>query len=121
MCGKCLTQGLMLLEIQRKDYHVARTAFYAVGEFHHGFVQQVVAFLANDVCQAEAEFQFWNELEVGQVYVASHAHLQIAVKGFCLEGFLVVVVEAEGGCKAHGEVGAEVVVAWCGELYGEWY
>ena len=65
MCGKCLTQGLMLLEIQRKDYHVARTAFYAVGEFHHGFVKQIVAVLADDINQSEAEFQFGYELEVG--------------------------------------------------------
>ena len=121
-CLADLAQSVFwLLEIEREYYHVGRTAGYAVGEFHHGFVQQVIAFLADDICQTEAEFQFWNELEVGQIYVTPHTHLQIAVEGFCPEGLLVVVVQTKGGCKAHGEVGAEVVVARCGKLYGEWH
>lgn len=119
MCGKSALRGAFSLEIEGKDYHVGRTAFYAVGEFHHGFVQQVVAVLADDVRQAEAEFQFRYEFEVGQIDVASHADLQIAVEGFCLEGFLVVVVQAEGWCKAQGEVGTEIVVARCGKLHGK--
>ena len=55
---------------------------YTVGEFYHGLVQQIISFLADDVNQTEAKFQFGNEFEVGEVYVASHAYFEITIKGF---------------------------------------
>ena len=99
------------------------SAVEALGKLQQGGVGEVIAIMNENIAQAETEAQLRDELEVRKVEVAAGGHLEIAVQRLRAQCHVLAGREVDGGCYADGEVGAEVVVARCGDFqrngYGE--
>ena len=109
------------LEIEGEGDHLGPSAVEAVGELQQRGIDEVVALVDEDVAQAEAEAELWDELEVGEVDVAARRHLDVAVEDFCAQRHVFAGGEVEGGSHADREIGAEIVVARRCNLQGNGY
>ena len=93
-------------------------AVQALGELQQCGVGEVVALMDQNVAQPEAEAQFGNEFEVGEIDVTACCKFDVAVQRLGAQGHVLACGEVYGRCRTYGEIRSEVVVARSGNLQG---
>ena len=110
-----------LLEVNSQGYHLGVGVIDGVGVLHQRPVDEVGAFLFQDVEESEGKLQFGYQLEERQIDVAAQAYLEEAVEGFSGDGTVLVVREVYGRRSTRYKVGTEVVVSRSCHLHGDGY
>ena len=100
-----------LFEIECNHHHIVFCLAYAVSEcLHRRVVLQVGTVALNQVAEAEAEFHFRAELEVGQIYIATEAYGEHGVGGIELQLLAATFAHVEHAHHTAYHVGAHIVV-----------
>ena len=105
-----------LFEIKRQDKHAHGGAVDALREDKLRGVGKVGSVLVEHIAQAEAEFQFGNELEERHVEVAAQTRFDHEIKRLCTKFRLLVAHEVVHRLHAGNDIRAEVVEALSAEL-----
>ena len=108
--------GWGLFEVEGEDDHGRCGPVDALGVDELGGVGEIGTVFLQDVVEAEAEFELGDELEEGEIEVASESGFEHHVEGLGLELGLLACREVVHGGDAGDDVGAIVVEAWCGDL-----
>ena len=82
-----------------------------LGVLEQSAVYEIATVLLDDIHQAEAELDFWDKLEEGQVDVATHPDFQIKVKRLEPQSIMFAGSEVNHRIDTSNEIGTEVVVA----------